>query len=151
MTPDPEKVREALELVDDGCGVYDEVTPTLEIIIEAARAWLTAANLDGAEVLWFCTTHKQSGRKPNKSCVWAQAFGRYGAVNQSKDCRMVEGRWIPLPDKETPNGDFYEEDEPIEDIKAAWEQGEKGYTKPNIIEGNTFLPPDKETPDEGNG
>lgn len=35
----------------------------------------------------------------------------------------------PITDaEETPNGDFYEEDEPIEDIKAAWEKGEKGYT-----------------------
>lgn len=34
-----ERLNKALSDIDEGMGVYDEVTPTLEVVIEAARAY----------------------------------------------------------------------------------------------------------------
>lgn len=37
--------------------------------------------------------------------------------------------------------DFYEDDEPVEDVLAAFNAGEKGYTVPPVPAGGHFLKP----------
>lgn len=104
--------------------------------------------LDGAEEVWWCKVHRNWATRQDTWCRYARRLDEPVA-----DCDISLRYMISLPDKETT--DFYEEDEPIEDVKAAWEQGEKGMTgihidetKGNIIKGNTFLPSDKENTDE---
>jgi hypothetical protein len=70
-----EEVKAALREIDDGFGVYDEVTPTLEIVIAAARAWLEPEG----EAQW-CFDHK---------IAWSDGSDCWGAgINGIDACRI---------------------------------------------------------------
>lgn len=48
-----------------------------------------------------------------------------------QDVLTLGGQWIRLPEDmidDELNSDFYEDDEPIEDIRTAWRRGEPGRT-----------------------
>lgn len=39
----------------------------------------------GVTEVWWCEVHRQTGTKPNQSCVWALAFG---GKRRQRECRM---------------------------------------------------------------